>query len=121
MMMNTVIQKLVLVTSFLASLSSYYGYVVWANRRRMAGLPAQWFLPRRSENQDWTTIFLTAAHSGNEDHPLGFGASRKSSGNGKDTQKNKLSVAGDWLAPILVWFLVISMGLAIVGFLLGER
>jgi hypothetical protein len=117
----TVIQRLVLVTSFLASLSSYYGYVAWANRRRMAGLPGQWFLPRRTENRDRTTIFLTAAHSGKEDHPLRFGASRKSIGNGKDAPKNRLSVAGDWLAPVLVWFLVISMGLAIVGFLLGER
>ena len=27
----------------------------------------------------------------------------------------------DWLAPIIVWFLVITMGLAIAVFLLGEK
>ncbi len=42
-------------------------------------------------------------------------------GKGNGAPKNRLSVAGDWLAPILVWFLVISMGVAIVGFLLSER
>ncbi|MFZ3262696.1 MAG: hypothetical protein WA172_01725 [Terriglobales bacterium] len=120
-MMNTVIQRLLLVTSFLASLSFYYGYVVCAKRHRMAGSPGQHFLPRSPENWDWTSLFLTAAYSGKEDHSLTGGTSRKPSGTAKDVPKNRLSVAGDWLAPALVWFLVISMGLAIVGFLLGER
>jgi len=35
--------------------------------------------------------------------------------------KDKLSMAGDWLAPVTVWLLVIMMGLAIAGFVLGER
>jgi len=42
-------------------------------------------------------------------------------GKENEAPKSRLSVAGDWLAPILVWFLVISMGSAIVGFLLSER
>jgi len=39
----------------------------------------------------------------------------------KASSQNKLSLAGDWLAPALVWFLVITMGLAIAGFLIGNR
>ena len=39
----------------------------------------------------------------------------------KASSTNKLSLVGDWLAPTLVWLLVITMGLAIVGFLLGNR
>ena len=33
---------------------------------------------------------------------------------------NSLSFAGDWLAPIIVWLVVMALGLAIAGFLLGE-
>lgn len=120
-MMNTVIQRLLLVTSFLASLSSYYGYVAWGNRRRLAGSPGQWFPRRGTEIQHWATTYLTAVHSREEDHPPTGGTSRKPSGSANDVPKNRLSVAGDWLAPALVWFLVISMGLAIVGFLLGQK
>ena len=44
-MMNAVIQRL-LVTSFLASLSSYYGYVAWSKRCPLVGSTGQSF-PRR--------------------------------------------------------------------------
>lgn len=39
----------------------------------------------------------------------------------KTPVKGKLSAAGDWLVPIIVWVLVIMMSAAIVGFLLGDR
>lgn len=39
----------------------------------------------------------------------------------KASSKNKLALVGDWLAPTIVWFLVIMMILAIVGFVLGNR
>jgi len=39
----------------------------------------------------------------------------------KASSRNKLSIVGDWLAPTIVWFLVITMGVAIVGFLLSNR
>ncbi len=119
-MMNAVIQRL-LVTSFLASLSSYYGYVAWSKRCPLVGSTGQSFPRRGTEIRCWTTTFLTAAYSGKEDHPPTGGTSRKPSGSAKDVPKNRLSAAGDWLAPALVWFLVISMGLAIVGFLLGQK
>ncbi len=78
-MINTFIQKLLLVTSFLASLSSYYGYLVWSSRQRRAGLPAHRF-PGGTENVSWATTFLTAAYSGKEDHSPTSGTSRKPSG-----------------------------------------
>ena len=119
-MMNTAIQRLVLVASFLAGLSSY-AYVIWANRRRIAVMVGQRVLPRGTEIQHWATLFLSAVHSGKEDNMLGVGALRKPSINGRAPTKDRLSIAGDWLAPIFVWLLVITMSLAIVGFLLGER
>ena len=39
----------------------------------------------------------------------------------KHTAKSRFSATGDWLVPIIVRGLVILMGLAIVGFLLGDR
>jgi len=34
---------------------------------------------------------------------------------------DKLSLIGEWVAPIVVWVVVIALGLAIAGFLLGEK
>lgn len=34
---------------------------------------------------------------------------------------DKLSVIGEWLAPIIAWAVVIVLCLAITGFLLGEE
>lgn len=34
---------------------------------------------------------------------------------------NKLSVIGEWVAPIIVWLVVIGLGLAVAGFMLGEE
>ena len=115
-MLNTVIQRLVLLASF-AGLSSY---LVWAKRRRIAAMAGPWFPPPGTETRRWTTLFRSTLHSGKDD-TLVTGALREPVGNGKATARNKVSVAGDWLAPVIVWFLVISMGLAIVGFLIGER
>jgi len=39
----------------------------------------------------------------------------------KTQATNKLSVIGEWAATIIVWVVVIGLGLAIAGFLLGER
>lgn len=35
--------------------------------------------------------------------------------------KNKLALAGEWLVPVIVWLVVITMSLAIAGALLGEQ
>jgi hypothetical protein len=39
----------------------------------------------------------------------------------KTHAKDKLSVIGDWLAPSIVWVVVIALGLAVAGFLLSEE
>lgn len=116
----TVIQWLVW-WSFLAGLSSYYAYGVWENRRRMAVAFGQRFLLQGPEIQRWGTLFRLALHSGKTDHTLNAGAQRHSAVSGKSSRKDRLSVTGDWLAPVIVWFLIITMGLAVVAFLLGER
>lgn len=116
----TVIQRLVWLASLVAGLSSY-AYVLWANRRRIPVMVRQRFLPQGPEILLWTTFFLAAVHSGKESDMPGGGALRSPGGNGRASTKDRLSIAGDWLAPIIVCFLVITMSLAIVGFLLGER
>jgi hypothetical protein len=35
--------------------------------------------------------------------------------------KGRVSRLGDWVAPVIVLFLLITMSLAILGLLLGER
>jgi hypothetical protein len=40
---------------------------------------------------------------------------------GRISTKNVPSTLSDWLAPIIVWILVILMVAAIVGFLLGQK
>jgi hypothetical protein len=42
-------------------------------------------------------------------------------GAGPTSPRNPLAVAGDWLVPAIVWILVILMGAAVVGFLLGNQ
>lgn len=116
----TVIQRLVGLASFLAGLSSYV-YLVWGSRRLIAEMPGHRFLPAGPEILAGTPFFFSAVHSGKPDDMLGGGAMRKLDGQGRAATKDRLSVLGDWLAPIIVCFLVITMSLAIVGFLLGER
>jgi hypothetical protein len=114
--MNTVIQKLSLLTYFFFTLFSYYASMVWT-RCRIGGIPFQGLRPTGIQSQPPATIFFTAVSS-EKDQPVGSGASRRSPGS---PARTKFSVAGDWLAPALIWLLVISMGLAIAGFLLGEK
>lgn len=35
--------------------------------------------------------------------------------------KEKLFLAGEWLIPLVVWLVVVTLGLAIAGLLLGEQ
>jgi len=116
----TVIQRVLWFASFLAGLSSYV-QVALANRRRIPVPIGQRFLPPQPESRAVTAFFLSAVHAGNEHDMPGGGALRKPDGQGRAATKDRLSVLGDWLAPIIVCFLVITMSLAIVGFLLGER
>ena len=65
-------------------------------------------------------FLLSAVHSGHE-HSVPNGVIGQPALNRKRPSKDRLSIAGDWLAPMIVWFLIIGMGVAIVGFVLGER
>lgn len=116
----TVIQRLLFLVSSLASLSSYV-YFVWTKSDPIAGMVGQGFLPPRPHVQHWTTLFLSAVHSGNEHPVLSAGAVGRPAHNRKSSSRDRLSIAGDWLAPMIVWFLVLGMTVAVVGFLLGER
>lgn len=116
----TVIQRLLFLVSSLASLS-FNAYFPWTKSSPIAGMVGQGFLPPRHAVQHWTNLFLSAVHSGNEHPVLRAGAVGQSALNRKSSSKDRLSVAGDWLAPMIVWFLVIGMTVAMVGFLLGER
>lgn len=114
----TVIQRSLFLVSFLASLSCYLCRV----RVTRSLIPARmgpWFPPPGSELQHRTTLFRSSLHR--ECKTDGVGGAHKAGGGGKAPSKNRLSIAGDWLAPAIVWFLVIMMGMAVVSFLLGER
>jgi len=39
----------------------------------------------------------------------------------KGTSKTRWPIAGDWLAPFIVWGLMIVLGLAVVSLLLGDK
>jgi len=111
------ISAFVFIHSFFASLCLLYVYGAWADRRRVVftGL-----LTPRPAIEHRTSFFLTAVHSGKDDDMMGTGGLRKTANGGKPG-KDRWSMASDWVAPVIVWFLVITMSLAIVGFLLGER
>jgi len=116
----TVIQRLLFLVSSVASLSSY-AYLVRTKSYPIAGMVGRGFLPPRPDFQHWTNLFLSAVHSGNEKPLSSAGAVGQPALHRKSPSKDRLSVAGDWLAPLIVWFLVIGMTVAMVGFLLGER
>ena len=66
-------------------------------------------------------LFFSAIHIGKETDPLGTPAMQRALRSSRVPSKTHSSMAGDWLAPLIVWFLVITVSLAIAGFLLGER
>jgi hypothetical protein len=39
----------------------------------------------------------------------------------KVSTKNKLSIVGDWVATIIAWWAVVTISLAIVGVVLGDK
>lgn len=113
-MMNdpAVIQRLLFLVSFLASLSQC---IVRLTRFDITALlPSEFHFTRQ------TMLLRSTLHPGNERKPSGGGA-HKGDDSGTSSSKKRWSVAGDWLAPAIVWILVIMMGIAIVSFLLGQR
>lgn len=116
----TVIQRLLLIASFLVSLP-YYAYAMWAKTGRTAFVFGQTLLPQLPDFQHSKPSALSDLHSAKEKQMLGTGGMGKPSSGWHASAKTRSATIGDWLAPLIVWFLVITMGMAIVGFLLGER
>ena len=116
----TVIQRLMLMASFLVSLP-YCAYVVWPKRGHTAFVFGQTLLPQWPDFQHSKPSALSDLHSAKEKQMLGTGGVGKPIAGWQPSTKTRSAAIGDWLAPLIVWFLVIAMGMAIVGFLLGER
>jgi hypothetical protein len=69
----------------------------------------------------WASLFLFAFQAR---QPLDAPAvpSMRGSADGRQSPtKGRVSRLGDWVAPVIVLFLLITMSLAILGLLLGER
>ncbi len=66
-------------------------------------------------------LLLSAFHSQQQKAPLLPDNLPSSTGIGRSSTKSRPSISADWIAPVIVWFLLIMMAFAIVGFLLGER
>ncbi len=109
---NGVIEGLVQIALFLAAASSY-AYLVWARKRVTPAMAGPRYMPGFKAIQRSILLLSTQKSSSPINEHAGVA--------GSVSPKSKLSAAGDWLVPVIVWVLVILMTLAIVGFLLGDR
>jgi len=82
------------------------------SRPALAGLG---FAPKLPEVRPRAIFFLSSQGSSSPlNHP-------PVGGSGKVSPKGGSSALADWLAPVIVWILVLLMAMGIVGFLLGEK
>jgi len=110
----TVIEGLLRFALFLAAVSFLSTYMVCAKK---------WRIPLATGLQDVSSpseIQLTSVCRSIQQSQSSF---ERGAGGvaGKASNKGKFAAFGDWLVPVIVWFLVITMALAIVGFLLGDK
>lgn len=117
---STVIQRLMLIASFLVSLP-YLAYVMWAKSRGTALALGQRLLPQWPYFQYSKPLALSDLRSAKGKQMLNTEGLGRPTAGWHASAKTRSSAIGDWLAPLIVWFLVIAMAMAIVGFLLGER
>lgn len=108
---HTVIEGLAQIALFLAVVSSY-AYVVWAKKGHSLAVPSP---PQPDQTDPYLAKLFFASQE--VSRPVG----PQSGGAAGRPPQGKLAAAGDWLVPVIVWFLVIMMGVAIVGFLLGDK
>jgi hypothetical protein len=110
----TVIRCCLQVGIFLFSLLSC-AYVLFrktSSAPAVAGLGAGSKLP---EVRPLAILFLSSQGSSSPLSPP------HADGAGKLSPKGGSSALADWLAPVIVWILVLLMAMGIVGFLLGEK
>jgi hypothetical protein len=112
-MHSVIVEGLVRIAFFLAAVSTYI-YMVWGEKVRASVVFTPGNLPDTMGDQPTPTLFLIRKASSPAEPRAGGVA-------GKAPNQSKLAAAGDWLVPVIVWFLVIMMGVAVVGFLLGDK
>lgn len=122
-MQHTVIEELRQFVLFIAAVCFFPAYRAcargwgsrfatdWPNLPALSNIPTT---PVQTANIQ-TTSFLSSIRQSSSSTGPGF------RGIAEPSPKKGKGVVADWLIPAIVWFLVIMMGAAIVGFLLGER
>jgi len=112
---DTVIDGLVRIAPFLVVVvSSCYAYLMCARKLLTPATVGPQCPPTKIGIQRSTALF--------SDPKLSAPVDQQAGGSGRTpAAASKSSAVGDWLVPVIVWVIVIMMGLAIVGFLLGER
>ena len=109
---DTAIEGLLRIAFFFAAVSSYVS-MMWAKKLLTSPVAGPKFLASNTRIQH-STFHL--------DQKPTYPIDERSGGvHGNGSTKDRLSAAGDWLVPVIVWALVILMTLAIVGFVLGDR
>ena len=111
-MHETVIEGVVRICFFLAAVCSY-AYIFWFEKLRAATVLGPQGQTNGIETKQENLVFAT--------QQLTPPISRQAGGAGKSSTQTKMTAAGDWLVPLIVWVLVILMAAAIVGFLLGDK
>ncbi len=92
-----------------------------AIRKRRIAIWPQAIPSCRDDSGRWPGLCLYALHADKASGLPDAGSMHRSHNGSHLSMKSRFSMAGDWLAPVIVWFLVIGMGLAIASLLLGER
>ncbi len=106
------IESLLLFALFFAVVSSY-AYLLFVRRRRISCFVNLPYRAKNTFNQKDHFMLSEKASSPVNQHDGGRA--------GRGPARGRLSAAGDWLVPVIVWLLVTMMAMAIVSFLLGGR
>jgi len=101
-------------------LALFSGSYAWMKQRRIPAWASS-IPPWGIDVRQWPGLFLSAIHAEKDNDPLLTPAMQRALSVPRPSTKGRSSAVGDWLAPLIVWFLMITISLAIAGFLLGER
>ena len=76
---------------------------------------------RQTPPQPWLISCVCALAREEDPRPPDAFSSHAGGATRKPRAKTRWPVAGDWLAPLIVWGLMIALGMAIASLLLGEK